>query len=286
MVQETTFPIISKSEEGKEVVNARELWKALETTVMYAKWIKRRITDNEFAMEGVDYLEIEVLDKNGKNPLGGRPSKEYALTLDFAKRISMMEKTAKSEMVRKYFVECEKQLKEMVQSAPRLPKTYKEALVELLAQVEENEKLLEENKEKEEVIQGQLAKIEEDKPKVEFADDILSSNDTISVNNLAKLICNIGYEIGPNQLYEWLRQNGYVCVKGAMYNTPKQTYVTQGLLIASESRYKRGNETKIAKSTRVTSKGQKYFLDMFKTFVRKGECKYKLLTLLQNDKSI
>lgn len=261
------FPSITKSDGGKEVVNARELWKALESTTEYAKWIKRRITENEFAIFGEDYVELsdnQFLAKNGENYTYGRPSKEYALTLDFAKRISMMEKTAKSEMVRKYFVECEKQLKEMVQSAPRLPKNYKEALVELLAQVEENERLMIESQEKDETIKAQSLKIEEDKPKVEFAENLLLSNDTISIRELSKLICNNGYVIGPIQLFNWLRTNGYLGVSESLYNLPTQQYVKSGFFKIKESPYKNNNgEIKISKSTRVTPKGQQHFLKLF-----------------------
>ena len=72
--------------------------------------------------------------------------------------------------------------------------------------------------------------IEEQKPKVVFADSVSNSNDLILVRDLAKIISQNGVTIGEKKLYAWLRDNGYLIKqKGSSYNTPKQQYIKDGL---------------------------------------------------------
>lgn len=78
----------------------------------------------------------------------GRPAKEYVVTIDIAKHLAMIEMTDKGRDVREYFIECEKKLNQKM-----LPQTYKQALIELLHAVEENERLALENQTKQERIE-------------------------------------------------------------------------------------------------------------------------------------
>lgn len=97
--------IIKISEkDGQRAVNARELHAFLESKQEFANWIKGRIDKYGF-VENQDY---EVFDRFIKNPQGGRPTIEYALSLDMAKELSMVENNEKGRMARKYFIECEK----------------------------------------------------------------------------------------------------------------------------------------------------------------------------------
>ncbi|OJT72870.1 phage regulatory protein, partial [Clostridioides difficile] len=96
------------------------------------------------------------------------------------------------------FNEMERVLKEQ---QPKLPTTYKEALQQLLIEVEEKEQLQLENQEKDKVIQLQ-------QPKVLFADAVSASNNSILVGELAKLIKQNGVDIGQNRLFAWMRENG------------------------------------------------------------------------------
>lgn len=131
-----------------------------------------------------------------------------------------------------------------------LPKTYKEALAELMAQVEENEKLQQQ--------------IEQDKPKVAFADSVASSDDTISIGQLAKLLKQNGIETGRKRLFDYFRQNGYL-IKGKSkdYNTPSQKAMEQGLFKIKEAVINMGDKAILSLSPRVTSKGQQYFIEHF-----------------------
>ena len=77
-------------------------------------WIKNRIEKYGF-VENQDFV---VFHKKMENPQGGRPSREYYITLDMAKELAMVENNKKGMQVRKYFVECEKKLRETTQSQP------------------------------------------------------------------------------------------------------------------------------------------------------------------------
>ncbi|WP_139750585.1 Rha family transcriptional regulator, partial [Clostridioides difficile] len=107
------------------------------------------------------------------------------------------------------FEEMERELKEQ---QPKLPTTYKEALQQLLIEVEEKEQLQLENQEKDKVIQLQ-------QPKVLFADSVASSDNSILIGELAKLLRQNGIDTGQNRLFDWLRNNGYLIKrKGEDYN--------------------------------------------------------------------
>lgn len=90
--------------DGKKAVNARELHQFLGNKREFATWIKQRIEQYGF----VENQDFEVFDNFVKNSQGGRPTIEYALSLDMAKELSMVENNEKGRMARKYFIECEK----------------------------------------------------------------------------------------------------------------------------------------------------------------------------------
>lgn len=99
------FELIKVEErDGNQAVNARELHHKLGSKYQFANWIQERIEKYGF-VENQDY---EVFKENLKNSKGGRPSKEYALSLDMAKELCMIENNEKGRMIRKYFIEVEK----------------------------------------------------------------------------------------------------------------------------------------------------------------------------------
>ena len=107
--------------------------------------------------------------------------------------------------------------------------------------------------------------IEEQKPKVVFADSVSNSNDLILVRDLAKIISQNGVTIGEKKLYAWLRDNGYLIKqKGSSYNSPKQQYITSGLFKVVERVITNPfGDNKISLTTKVTPKGQQYFINKF-----------------------
>lgn len=114
------------------------------------------------------------------------------------------------------------------------------------------------------IIEQQKAKIEADKPKTIFADAVSSSKTSILVGDLAKLICQNGYQIGQKRLFEWLRNNGYLIKNGLSYNMPTQRYVEQGLFEIKENNIQNPDgSVRITRTTKVTGKGQVYFVNKF-----------------------
>ena len=119
-------------------------------------------------------------------------------------------------------------------------------------------------KERDAIIKRQQAKIKADQPKTIFADAVSTSHTSILVGDLAKLICQNGVQIGQKRLFEWLRNNGYLIKSGQSKNMPIQRYVEQGLFEVKESTVQNPDgSVRITKTTKVTGKGQIYFVNKF-----------------------
>lgn len=111
-------------------------------------------------------------------------------------------------------------------------------------------------------------KIEENKPKVIFAEALEVSNSTILIGELAKLLKQNGIEIGQNRLFERLRKEGYLGNKGEYYNIPTQRSMELGLFeIKTRSINNPDGSIRVTKTTKVTGKGQIYFINKFKIFI-------------------
>ncbi|HEL5688543.1 TPA: phage antirepressor KilAC domain-containing protein, partial [Clostridioides difficile] len=155
------------------------------------------------------------------------------------------------------FNEMERVLKEQ---QPKLPTTYKEALQQLLVEVEEKEQLQLENQEKDKVIQLQ-------QPKVLFADAVSASNNSILVGELAKLIKQNEVDIGQNRLFTWMRENGYLIKrKGEDYNIPTQKSMNLRIMEVKKRVINNPDgSTKVTRTVKITGKGQVYFVNKFKS---------------------
>lgn len=120
---------------------------------------------------------------------------------------------------------------------------------------------------KEERIAKERLQIEakENKPKVVFADAVSVSDGTILIGELAKILKGNGIDIGQNRLFERLRQDGYLIKRnGTDYNAPTQRAMELGLFKVKETAitHSDGHVT-ISKTTKVTGKGQQYFINLF-----------------------
>lgn len=110
----------------------------------------------------------------------------------------------------------------------------------------------------------QTAKIEADAPKVLFADAVAGSKTSCLIGELAKLLTQNGYTIGQNRLFEKLRNEGYLGTKGEYYNVPNQRYQEMGLFNVKKRTINNPDGSIIVKNTtKVTGKGQQYFLNKF-----------------------
>lgn len=86
---------------GRNAVSARELYIFLGfNSSQWARWYKQNIENNQFAIEGTDWEGFDTMSS-------GNPTKDFTITIDFAKRLAMMAKTEKGEQARRYFIECE-----------------------------------------------------------------------------------------------------------------------------------------------------------------------------------
>jgi anti-repressor protein len=114
-------------------------------------------------------------------------------------------------------------------------------------------------------IEEQTAQIEEMKPKAIFADAVATSHTSILIGDLAKILKQNGIETGQKRLFEWLRENGYLSKrKGTEWNSPTQKSMNLGLFEVKETTAMNPDgSVRINKTTKVTGKGQQYFINKF-----------------------
>ena len=240
-VMDELIPI--KETNGKKAVNARDLHLFLGSKRDFSTWIKDRICKYDF-IDGVDFQSFpEIVERE----IGATTRIEYALSISMAKELSMIENNEQGRKARKYFIECESVLKN---GGFQIPSTFSEAL------------LLASNQAKQ--IEEQQKKIESDKPKVLFADAVSSSRRSCLVAELAKILQQNGVNIGQNRLFTWMRKNGYLCSKGQYYNQPTQKAMELGLFeLKQTSITKSDGVVLVTTTTKVTGKGQIYFVEKF-----------------------
>lgn len=109
------------------------------------------------------------------------------------------------------------------------------------------------------------SKVEQDAPKVLFADAVAASHTSILTGELAKLLKQNGVDIGQNRLFAWLRENGYLIRRtGTDYNMPTQRSMELGLFEVKERVINDpSGSTRVIKTPKVTGKGQQYFINKF-----------------------
>lgn len=157
---------------GNQAVSARDLHKFLEITERFSSWFERMLQYGFVENQDFTSAKSFTLVNNGAQ----REIDDYALTLDCAKEISMIQRSKKGKEAREYFIECEKQLRS---GKFALPTTYKEALQSLLIEVEAKERLQAQN-------ELQAKELEKQAPKVAYYDEVLTSQSTYNANQIAK----------------------------------------------------------------------------------------------------
>ncbi len=228
-----------------QTVSARELHKALGIEKRFSAWFE---TNSQGFVENEDFTSVlkgtEVQNNGGVQI---RELQDYDLSVDMAKHICLMSRTDKGKQCRQYLIDLEKAWNTPEQIFARALKIADQTINKLKY---ENHALVE--------------KIEQDKPKTIFADAVSASKTSILIGDLAKLICQNGVQIGQKRLFEWLRQNNYLIKSGSSRNMPQQRYVEQGLFEVKESNVQNPDgSVRITKTTKVTGKGQVYFVNKF-----------------------
>lgn len=180
-------------ENDNPTISGRELHAALMIDTRYNDWFKR-MCEYGF-IEGKDFYSF--LSKTSE---GGRPSTDHQLTIDMAKEICMIQRSEIGKKCREYFIAIEKKWNNP------------EAIMARALQIAKKE------------IKELEAKIEEDKPMVEFAEQITNKKGFIDIGTFAKLIYNEDLKIGRNRLLAYLRKKKILNDR----NCPYQKYVNNG----------------------------------------------------------
>lgn len=215
-------------------VNARELHKFLESGAKFTDWIQSRISEYNF-IENQDYTSFSEISEK---PKGGRPSKEYFITIDMAKELSMVERNEKGKEARKYFIECERRLRSLMIT----PEDYPSALRALATEVEAKMKLEQE--------------LKEAQPKIDFCNHVIKEAESLRIGEYAKLLSDsTGLTIGSNKLFEFLRKEGFLMVgrDDRERNKPYQKSIEDGLF---EFKMERPKPHLVVCVTYITGKGQ------------------------------
>ena len=141
--------------------------------------------------------------------------------------------------------------------------------IKLLQALKESNERAERERQERLAAEQQVQKLEaqevENKPKVIYADAVAGSSSACLIGELAKMIAQNGYPIGEKRLFQWLRDNHYLCAYGERFNQPYQQYIEQGLFTMKQNVFSVNGELRTRNTTKVTGKGQIYFINKFIT---------------------
>lgn len=227
-------------------VSARELYDGLEIKTAFKDWFPR-MAEYGFA-EGADFnpLKNEQVRLEGSRNVK-RELVDYQISVDMAKQICMLQRTDKGRQYRQYFLDLEKAWNTPEQIMARALRVANREIDKLKA---DNQKMIEDT-----------ARM---KPKEIFADAVSTSETSILIGDLAKLICQNGHQIGQKRLFDWMRQNGYLIKSGSSRNMPTQRSMEQKLFEVKESSIANPDGSiRVTRTTKVTGKGQIYFINRF-----------------------
>lgn len=224
------------NEQGEIILSGRELHEFLEISTEYKKWFSRMI---EYGFEeNIDFVKVTQKSLTSST---GQNLTDHHLKLDMAKEIAMIQRTEKGKHARQYFIHLEKMWNSPEMIMKRALEYADKKVLEL------------------------KTKIELDKPKVLFADAVSASKTSILIGDLAKILKQNGYDTGQKRLFQELREKGYLIKrKGSDYNSPTQKAMEQGLFEVKETAVTHSDgHISISKTTKVTGKGQQYFINKF-----------------------
>lgn len=214
-------------------LSARELYEFLELEERFSKWYERMARYG--FEEGIDYTPYQKV-----HPQNHQEIKDYQITIDMAKEIAMLQRNEKGKEVRKYFIEVEKEW-----NSP-------ERVMARALRIAENE------------LNSIKAEVKRLKPKALFADAVETSDTSILIGDMAKLLKQNRIDIGQKRLFEWLRNHDYLIKKGNSKNMPTQKAMDLGLFEVKERTITNPDgSVRVTRTTKVTGKGQIYFVNKF-----------------------
>ena len=221
-------------------VSARELHEFLGVKTAYKDWFPR-MCEYGFT-EGQDFCSFL------SESTGGRPGQDAALTIDMAKELCMIQRNERGKQARQYFIQLEidwNSPEKVMARALRIAEGKIKQLSEVKATLE--------------------VKVEQDKPKVLFAEAVSAAKTSILIGELAKILKQNGVDTGEKRLFQWLREKGYLIRRrGTDYNAPTQKSMDMGLFEVKETAVTHSDgHVSVNKTTKVTGKGQQYFISKF-----------------------
>lgn len=224
---------VEKRENGQSIVSARELYKFLEVEERFSRFMDRNL---EFGFqENVDYTPYRMV-----HPQNLQDLEDFALTLNCAKEIAMIQRSEKGREARQYFIECEKQLTQIT-----IPRTLSEALYLAAQQAQ--------------TIEEQEIQLKLQEPKVEFAEQILSATNSLDFGTSCKAM-NLPF--GRNKMFEICREIGFLMSN----NQPYQTHIDSGYFTLLETSFvhPKSGDRILTTKTMITAKGQNWLIKNFK----------------------
>ena len=149
------------------------------------------------------------------------------------------------------FNRMEQAIKELAPATPAIPQTFAQALRLAAEQAE--------------TIEAQQKQLEAQAPKVAFATAIINSPSSCGIDELAKLLKQNGVDMGEIRLFQWLRDNDYLCSVGTARNQPTQKALDMGLFELKPQTWTNPKTDEVMTTTRtmVTGKGKQYFINKF-----------------------
>ena len=221
-------------------VSARDLHAGLEIKTAFKDWFPRMA---EYGFEA----EKDFCSKMSEST-GGRPAVDYEISVDMAKQICMIQRSEKGKQYRQYFLYLEKAWNTPEQVFARA----------LRMADKEIEKLKNNNT----VLMEDVQRM---RPKEIFADAVSTSHTSILIGDLAKMLKQNGVDIGQKRLFDWMREKDYLIKrKGSDWNSPTQKAMELELFEIKESTVNNPDgSVRINKTTKVTGKGQQYFINKF-----------------------
>lgn len=193
-----------------------------------------------------NFAQVDYIDESN------RTYPKYLITQDgFSFLVMGYTGSTAAQFKEKYIGEFNRMRDELNKPQFALPQNYVEALKALVSTEEEKQKL--------------ALQIESDRPLVLFAESLKVSNDSILINELAKLLKQNGIDIGGTRLFRLLRSEGYLMSKGEQYNMPTQRSMDLKIMeVKTGTRGGSDGAVHITRTTKITGKGQIYFINKFK----------------------
>ncbi|GAA0212405.1 anti-repressor protein [Brevundimonas nasdae] len=233
---DNSFPVVVTGTIGEatvQTVKARDLHAFLTIGKDFSTWIKDRIGQYDF-VDGVDYVTYQDLRSPKSGSTKSRPvvATEYAVTIDMAKELAMVERNDQGKRARQYFIECERKAKQV---DPVVALNDPTALRGLLLQNVEKVIALE-------------ARVEADKPKTGFYDQFVNADGLYGLQNAGRALgCH------PNKFVSWLKQD-YVFHQGTAV-VPRVRFIQMGVFEVKSTIV----DDKARPKTFITAKGLTYF---------------------------